>query len=515
MRILLITLVVLAAVAMACQSGPATPEPLPTYTPYPTNTPYPTPTPMATATPVPTLAPSPTPQPTATPTPTPDPTPTPTPTPTPAPAPTPTLTPEPTATPTPTPTPTPEPTPTPTLTPTPTRRPTSTPRPTPSVQQMVAGASRGVVQIGSTESWGSGFVLDTSAGKMVVTNAHVVGKDATVELWVDDTSLGSAQVLGVDEYLDLALIRLRTDQVTKGRLTALKPGNSDSVSTGQDVFVLGFPKGYPGPPTLTRGVVSRSYSDTMTNGEDVTVIQTDAAVNSGNSGGPLLDRKGVVLGVIFAREVDGATGIAYATSVNDLTRVLTDLSAGNSTRAPTPSPTPGPALSPTGNWSEVFEGKLSGTAQNSWRIGIFGWGPYSPDETYTLWVRCQDKQGGGREYKVLAVVEYAQGESYDLVDKYLIVLYGVGATAGDADALAGYPSNPKDPRIEWWRSSNSDKSSHNVFASDQARDEILPAFLGGSVFLVIKVVTADETEVYTFDTAGFAAASKEIRARCQ
>ena len=215
---------------------------------------------------------------------------------------------------------------------------------------MVSQVSQGVVQIGTMDGLGSGFVIDTPAGKAVITNAHVVGKEATVELWVGDVSLGAAQVLGVDEYLDLALIRLRNDQVSSGRLTALGLGNSNSVSTGQDVFVLGYPKGYSGPPTLTRGVVSRSYTVTMSNGEDATVIQTDAAVNSGNSGGPLLDRKGVVMGVIFAREVEGATGIGYATSANDLNRALSDLAAGRKNLKPTPSPTPGPTVSPTGNW---------------------------------------------------------------------------------------------------------------------------------------------------------------------
>ena len=152
------------------------------------------------------------------------------------------------------------------------------------MQQMIARASANVLQVVSLDSIGSGFVLDTPAGKAVVTNAHIVGAESTVNLWIDDLDLGSAQVLGVDEYLDLALIRLRDDQVSRGRLTALRLGTSDSVATGQDVFVLGYPKGYTGPPTLTRGVVSRSFAETMSNGYDVTVIQTDAAVNSGNSG---------------------------------------------------------------------------------------------------------------------------------------------------------------------------------------------------------------------------------------
>ena len=123
----------------------------------------------------------------------------------------------------------------------------------PSVQQMVSGASSGVVQIGGTEGFGSGFVVDTPSGKAVITNAHVVGRDTTVNLWINDTALGAAQVLGVNEYLDLALIRLRNDQVSRGRLSAFQLGDSGKVMTGQDVFILGYPLGYTGPPTLARG----------------------------------------------------------------------------------------------------------------------------------------------------------------------------------------------------------------------------------------------------------------------
>ena len=163
-----------------------------------------------------------------------------------------------------------------------------------------------------------------------------------MSLWVDDLSLGEAQVLGVDEYLDLALIRLRDDQVSRGRLTALRLGNSDTVGAGQDVFVLGYPQGYSGPPSLARGVVSRSYTETMVDGRDVTVIQTDAAVNAGNSGGPLLDRSGAVMGVIFAREADGSAGIALRDVLQRLEKGTRPLGRGPQNAGPDPGADSGP-----------------------------------------------------------------------------------------------------------------------------------------------------------------------------
>ena len=369
-----------------------------------------------------------------------------------------------------------------------------------------------MVQIASGNGYGSGFVVNTSAGKAVVTNAHVVGRETTVSLWADDLSLGAAEVLGVDEYLDLALIRLRADQVSRGELTSLAFGGSGVVSAGQDVFVLGYPKGYSGPPTLTRGVVSRYYTETLSNGDDATVIQTDAAVNSGNSGGPLLDRAGRVIGVIFAREVDGATGIAYATSSRDLQRVLGALSQRRSKLAPTPSPTPGPAVSPTGNWSEIRKIKITGTSRTTWVVSLHGWGPYSPDGAHVLYFRCSDTTGGGRNTDLFVSVFYGLGQTWDLADKTMIVLYGLGATYADADAAAVYPSNPKDPRILWWRQAQGE--GHDLWASAEAKDEIVAGMLAGAPILVVRDLSGDPV-VYSFDTTGFAEASREVRERCR
>ena len=140
--------------------------------------------------------------------------------------------------------------------------------------------SQGVVQVVTNDGSGSGFI---NAQGDVVTNAHVVGANAAVEVWLHDGRSLNGQVVGIDEYYDLALVRLPPGR----NLRPLSLGSSARVSAGQDVLAVGFPLGGD-TTTVTRGIVSAIISSE--NGTKW--IQTDAPVNPGNSGGPLLDRAG-------------------------------------------------------------------------------------------------------------------------------------------------------------------------------------------------------------------------------
>ena len=475
---------------------------IPTATPIPTLTPTPTPRPSATPVPTPTPSPTPTPEPTSTliPTPTPVPTPTPTPVPTPTPTPVPTPTPTPVPTPTPTPIPTATPTPTPTATPAPTATPT--PRPTPSVQQMVSKASKGVVQIGSSTGLGSGFVLDTPTGKAVVTNAHVVAQDATVSLWIDSLSLGSAQVLGVDEYLDLALVRLRADQVSQGQLTALRLGNSDKVGAGQDIFIIGYPLGYSGPPSLSRGVVSRSYTETMANGADITVIQTDAAVNSGNSGGPLLDRSGTVMGVIFGGELDGSSGIAYATSSNDLIRVLSSLAEGRKELLPTPTPTPSPTPLPEEQGNDLLtwpELKAEHPDEVNPYIHLYGSGPYGYVLSYATQII------GSKSTNTVSVLL----RESSITDNYLVPpLWDIAIKTEIDQRNLG--------TLDWFTQVKEEEKRANYWAPDDLANRIMALLAAGSSSLKLTKHPGQDYETsVVFDTRGLKEALKPVVAACR
>jgi S1-C subfamily serine protease len=267
-----------------------------------TPTPVPTPTQTPTAVPTPTPTPMPTPTPTSTPVPVPTPTLTPTPTPTPMPTPTSTSTPVPVPTPTPMPTPTPVViiqqiiveemievlvTPTPVL-PTPTPMPTSTPSPTEA--SIMVSANPAVVQIVNSEGEGSGFIIRQDG--LIVTNAHVVGNDTNVLIILMDETQYSGYVLDRDSDIDVALII-----INESELSFLEFENSDEVVLGQKLIVIGYPLGLTGSATITTGIVS-SFRFNLPPWNPA--IQTDAAINPGSSGGPILDFNGKVIGVASA-----------------------------------------------------------------------------------------------------------------------------------------------------------------------------------------------------------------------
>jgi len=146
---------------------------------------------------------------------------------------------------------------------------------------------------------GSGFVLP---GGVVVTNRHVVGqpREITLNTW-DGRSL-SADVAGVATDSDLALLQL--DDAGGVPVAELR---ADPVRRGEEVFAVGYPDG--GPARVSPGRVLGMVDGTVL-GEPAEVVRVAVDIAQGNSGGPLVDREGLVVGVIFALEVDAGVGLA-------------------------------------------------------------------------------------------------------------------------------------------------------------------------------------------------------------
>jgi putative serine protease PepD len=172
------------------------------------------------------------------------------------------------------------------------------------------------------EGAGSGFVMDPRG--YILTNFHVVQDAQTIEVILGDGSRYTAKFIGADQRNDVALVKIDP----RGRkLAALALGDSTALQVGQHVLAIGNPFGFQS--TLTTGVVS-ALGRTVQTGPQTFIdeaIQTDAAINRGNSGGPLLNSRGEVIGINSAIYTPTGTtaGIGFAIPINTARLIAQDL----------------------------------------------------------------------------------------------------------------------------------------------------------------------------------------------
>jgi len=172
------------------------------------------------------------------------------------------------------------------------------------------------------EGAGSGFVIDPRG--YILTNFHVVAGAQSIEVVLGDQSRYPAKFIGADQRNDVALVKIEP----KGKqLAALTLGDSSTIQVGQKVLAIGNPFGFQS--TLTTGVISalgRTVQTSQTTFIDE-AIQTDAAINRGNSGGPLLNSHGQVVGINSAIYTPTGTtaGIGFAIPINTAKAIASDL----------------------------------------------------------------------------------------------------------------------------------------------------------------------------------------------
>ncbi|UOG90952.1 MAG: DegQ family serine endoprotease [Candidatus Thiothrix sulfatifontis] len=170
---------------------------------------------------------------------------------------------------------------------------------------------------GRARASGSGFII--SADGYVVTNAHVVEDAKSITVGLNDRRDLPAEVIGVDTLSDIAVLKVKAEN-----LPTVQLGDSNGLEVGQWVVAIGAPFGLD--LTATQGIVS-ALSRSLPDGTYVPFIQTDVAVNPGNSGGPLFDLSGRVVGVnsqIYSRS-GGYMGISFAIPVNVAKTVIEQL----------------------------------------------------------------------------------------------------------------------------------------------------------------------------------------------
>ncbi|HEY6345921.1 MAG TPA: trypsin-like peptidase domain-containing protein [Bryobacteraceae bacterium] len=177
---------------------------------------------------------------------------------------------------------------------------------------------------------GSGFIVNP--GGEILTNNHVVSGSRQLEVTLPDQTRYNARILARDATNDLALIKIEP----KHSLRALQMGDSDRLQVGQKVLAIGQPLGLDG--TLTTGIVSSlgRTIDGENNRELEGMIQTDAAINQGNSGGPLLDSAGEVIGINTAiyTPSGGSIGIGFAMPINRAKSMLEAIRTGKGIAQP-------------------------------------------------------------------------------------------------------------------------------------------------------------------------------------
>jgi 2-alkenal reductase len=201
------------------------------------------------------------------------------------------------------------------------------------LENIYAVANPGVVNIQTDLGSGSGFVVDQDGH--IVTNYHVIADAQQIEVVFADKTRAAAEVVGVDQDADLAVIRV--EGVAPEQLVPLELGDSRELKVGQRVIAIGNPFGLVG--TMTVGIVS-GIGRTLPSDRSVpggpggrytnpNVIQTDAAINPGNSGGPLLDAHGRVIGVNAAIRTDASlggqpvnSGVGFAIPINTVKRIV-------------------------------------------------------------------------------------------------------------------------------------------------------------------------------------------------
>lgn len=180
-----------------------------------------------------------------------------------------------------------------------------------------------------TASEGSGVIYKKDGRTAyIVTNNHVVKGSNALQVILSNGKKVDAQLVGTDSATDLAVLKINAANVT----TVAQFGNSNSIAAGQDVLAIGSPMGSEYANTVTKGIVS-AKNRTLKAGTDGTltsVIQTDAAINSGNSGGPLINMAGQVIGINSMKlssdnEGSSIEGMGFAIPSNEVVSIINQL----------------------------------------------------------------------------------------------------------------------------------------------------------------------------------------------
>ena len=218
-----------------------------------------------------------------------------------------------------------------------------------SIKEIAAKASPSVVEINiegqttgygffggtyTTQAAGSGVII--SKDGYIITNNHVVEGATSITVKTSDGTEYAATLVGTDSKSDIGVIKVEADNLTPATI-----GDSSTISVGDTAVVIGNPLGTLGG-TVTDGIISATDREISINNETMNLIQTNAAINSGNSGGGMFDANGTLIGIVNAKDSgttsSGTTieGLGFAIPINDAMNVAKQLiESGQVTDRPT------------------------------------------------------------------------------------------------------------------------------------------------------------------------------------
>ena len=214
-----------------------------------------------------------------------------------------------------------------------------------------------VVSVISTtaEGTGSGSGVIMSKDGYIITNNHVVDGAQSVSVQLSDGTSLDAEIIGTDEQTDLAVIKV----TSTSDLTAAEFGDSDELEPGEYAYAIGSPGGVQFANTITGGRISAINRDLTVNDRVMTLIQTDASINNGNSGGALINKYGQVVGITSAKLSGNAFGSAtvegmgFAIPINTAKDIVDELIQNGYVSGR-------PSIGITGQNVESADGKVSG-----------------------------------------------------------------------------------------------------------------------------------------------------------
>ncbi len=188
-------------------------------------------------------------------------------------------------------------------------------------------------------AFGSGFIYKSEGDKFyVVTNHHVIADGDNYRITYSDGDEAEATLLGSDQYADIAILEVKA----KDNIDAVTIGKTETLRVGDTTFTVGAPLDNVYSWTVTRGIISGkerqvpvSLSNNSSNDFIINVLQTDAAVNSGNSGGPLCNSNGEVIGVISAKiKSTGVEGMGFAIPIENVVEKAEAIIKGEASEYP-------------------------------------------------------------------------------------------------------------------------------------------------------------------------------------